>query len=210
VKIKVDPVPCSGHAEVLPPSPARAWPPPGPTHLGTGFLVTTPGTRWRERKLLLRLWSRGWAARTRARNPGPYRLRRGRGDIASPQACPEIHALKNAASSPRQPHPASLPRPLSKKTSWLESQGEKVQAGLAKPDSESGGRAFSASRRPAVSKNSATGRTFSSLDPTPKPPGSDARHTPSQRVAYAVPSQALLMHRGRDGRIKREPRRQRR
>src|SRR5258708_29022272 len=55
-EIQVDPVPCSGHAEVLPPSPARAWPPrpqaafdrplptlprarvapPGPTHLGTG------------------------------------------------------------------------------------------------------------------------------------------------------------------------------
>jgi len=86
-EIQVDPVPCSNRTRRgASPLPRTRVPPWADTPWDRGFLVTPSGTRWPgTQATFLRFMVRaGGPLRTRARNPGPYRLLRGPGCYASP------------------------------------------------------------------------------------------------------------------------------
>jgi len=131
-EIQVDPVPCSNRTRRgASPLPRTRVPPWADTPWDRGFLVTPSGTRWPgTQATFLRFMVRaGGPLRTRARNPGPYRLLRGPGCYASPASLVRNSRLekRSVVAAPASPM-RRLPR-LCRKTSWLESQGEKYTPG---------------------------------------------------------------------------------
>jgi hypothetical protein len=188
---------------VLPPSPRARGPPWADTPWDRGFLVTPPGTRWPgTQATFLRFMVRaGGPLRTRARNPGPYRLLRGPGCYASPASLVRNSRLekRSVVAAPASPM-RRLPR-LCRKTSWLESQGEKYTPGWRHQTRRVAAGRSRLSRRPAVSKTSATWRTFFILlTPTQTPGVTPDNASPARRLCD-FPSPALLRHRRRAGRI---------